>query len=168
MKTLDLSDSPWTLAYDRIVLALKNDPTLSATITPNGWRTYTDEPDNDTPAGEDTLPAIEILPFGLGASSEAPISQYAPLGIGINVATEGLDVRDLMNLWYAIHAAIFPGDGSRTLVSAIRGDFVAAANGAQLESIQLTMPAITPAGPALGKQIMMASGSLSLTIRVRK
>jgi hypothetical protein len=167
MKTLDLQASPWTLAYVRIVSALKNDPILGNVISPSGWRTYLED-DDDTPPGEDTLPTIEILPYGLGASSESPIAQYAPLGISINIATEGLDVRDLMDLWWAVHSALFTGGGDRTLFNLIRADFTAAANGAQLESIQLTMPAITPAGPGIGKQIMMASGTLSLTIRVKK
>ena len=136
--------------------------------TPDGWNTYLDGDTNDAPPGEDTLPAIEVLPYGMSAASESPVAQYSPLGIAIDLATEGTDVRDLLNLWWAVHSAIFVGGGDRTLVNLIRTDFATFSPGSQLESIQLGMPAITPSGPDLAKQIMIAAGNLSLTIRVKK
>jgi hypothetical protein len=166
MKLLDLPDHPRTIVYEKIVDALRVDPVLKSIIHPDGWRTFTDEDSNDTPPGEDTLPAIEVMPFGQGASSESPVSQFSPLGIAINIATEGLDVRDLLNLWGAVENALFPGDGSRVLGNAIRTAIVG--TGAQYETMNLGSPAITPSGPGIDKQMMLASGTLNVMMRVRK
>jgi hypothetical protein len=168
VKLLKLKDGPRSIVYMAIVDALKASPTLKATIHPDGWRTYTDEPNNDTPPGEDTLPAIEVLPFGSAASPESPIAQFSPLGIQINIATEGLDVRDLLNLWGAVEAALFPGDGSRAIGEKVRAQFAASGTGAQYETMNLGSPGITPDGSGLGKQMMLASGTLSVMMRVRK
>lgn len=168
MQQLDLPDGPWTQAYGRVVRALKEDTTLRAVIHPAGWRTYTDEDTGDAPPGSDTLPSLELLPHGMKGTAESPVAQYSPLGIAITIATAGTDVRDLLNLWWSVHSALFPGDGSRALVAAIRGDFAASAAGAQLESIQLGLPAITPDPKDLGNQVLSASGTLILIMRVRK
>jgi hypothetical protein len=166
MKILKLPDHPRSIIYTLIVQALKADPTLRRVVAPDAWRTYLDEPDNDTPPGEDTLPSVEVLPFGQGALPESPIAQSSPLGIAITIATEGLDVRDLLNLWGAIEHALFPGDGSRTLGAAIRAAI--AGTGAQYETLNLSSPAITASGPAIDKQIMVASGTLNVMMRVPK
>jgi hypothetical protein len=170
MQLQDLNASPWAIAYYRVVLALKADPTLSRTIAGDGWRTYTDEDSDDVGPGEDALPALETLPFAAGASPLTITSQNAPLGIAISIATEGTDVRDLLNLWGAVHKAIFPGDASSTLKAAIVADFQAAVPplGAQLASIQLSAPAITPSAAGLQKQFMSASGTITLNMTVSK
>lgn len=168
MSFLELSDSPWTQAYFRTVQTFRNDPFLGSVISPSGWRTFTGEECTAAPLSSDALPSFEVLPFGMRASSEAPVSQYSPFGIAITIATSGTDVRDLMNLWGVVHNSVFPGDGSRVLITRIREDFVASASGAQIESITLGLPAITPSPPDLANQILTASGNLILMIRVRK
>jgi hypothetical protein len=170
MQLQDLNASAWTLAYYRVVQALKLDPTLSKTIAPGGWRTYTDEDSNDVGPGADALPALETLPFAAGASPLTITSQVAPLGIAISIATEGNDVRDLLNLWGAVHKALFPGDGSDPLRTTIRADFQAAVPpiGAQIASVFLSSPAITPSAAGLQKQIMSASGTITLNMTVSK
>lgn len=168
MKLLKIPDHPRTIVYDLVVKALKSDPILRATIHPDGWRTYTDEPDNDTPPGEDTMPCLEVMPFGQAASPESFIAQASPLGIAINIATEGLDVRDLLNLWGAVENALFTGDGARPLGTAIRAALALSGTGAQFETLNLSSPAITPSGPEIAKQLMLGSGTLNVMMRVRK
>jgi hypothetical protein len=170
MQLEDLNDSAWTIAYYAVVQALKNDPVLSTAIAIGGWRTYTDGDSDDVGPGEDSLPAIETLPFAAGASPLTITSQTAPLGIAIQVACEGADVRDLLNLWGAVHKALFPGDASTMLRTAIVAAFQAAKPplGAQLASVQLSSPAITPSGTGLQKQFMSASGTITLNMTVSK
>jgi hypothetical protein len=168
MQQLDLPDGPWTQAYGRVVRALKEDTSLRAVIHPDGWRTYTDEDRGDTPPGSDTLPSLELLPHAMKGTTESPIAQYSPLGIGITIATAGTDVRDLLNLWWAVHQAIFPGNGPQSLFARIRADFATSAAGAQLESVQLGLPAISPDPKDLGNGILLASGSLVIIMRVPK
>jgi hypothetical protein len=166
MRLLKIPDHPRAIIYTLIVQALKSDPTLRRLIGPDAWRTYTDEPNNDTPPGEDTLPAIEVLPFGLAAGPESPIASFSPLGIQVNIATEGLDVRDLLNLWGAVEGALFKGDGSRVLGTAIRAAI--AGSGAQYETMNLSSPAISPTQHGLHKQVMLAGGTLNVMMRVPK
>lgn len=166
MRHLKLKDGVRSTVYATIVQALKSDPTLKGTIHPDGWRTYTDEDDNDTPPGEDTLPAIEIMPYGLAAQPASLITQESSLGIGVNIATEGLDVRDLLNLWEAVEGALFKG-GDATLLHSLKAALSALGKG-QVASINLTSPAITPVGAELGKQIMAASGTISVNLRIPK
>lgn len=161
-----LPDHPRSVVYAMVVAALKADPTLSATIHPDGWRTYLDEDDNSTPPGEDTMPSLEALPFGQGAGPESLVTQQSPLGIAINVATEGLDVRDLLNLWGAVEAALMPGDGSRALMQSIRSALVG--TGAQVSDVRLSSPAITPSIPSSSNQVMVASGTISVNMLIRK
>jgi hypothetical protein len=98
MKSLDLPDGIRATIYGIIVDAMKNDPTLKTTVAPDGWNTYTGEDNNDAPPGEDTLPAIELLPFSAGASPGSMITQESNFGIAINVSCDGSYVPDLLNL----------------------------------------------------------------------
>jgi hypothetical protein len=165
VRRLDLKDGIRATVYTIIVATLKADPTLSAIIHAGGWRTYTDEADNDTPPGEDTLPAIEVLPFGQAATPASLVTQESPLGIAINVASEGLDVRDLLNLWEAVEGAIFRGDGQAALLHQLKAALAALGRG-QVASVSLSTPAITPSGPDLGKQFLLAAGQLTVQLRV--
>jgi len=167
VKLLDLKDGIRSTVYYAIVTTLKKDPALAVVIHPNGWRTYTDEPDNDTPPGEDTLPAIETLCYGLGATPATLVTQGSPLGIGISIATEGLDQRDALNLWEAVENALFTGDGTAPLLHQLKTALAALGRG-QVSTIRLTSPAITTDQTALGKQIMAAAGTILVDLRVPK
>lgn len=164
MKQLDLQDDVYSVVYINVVRWLKSDATLKSTIHPDGWRTYTDEPDNSAPPGEDTLPAVEILPYGLGGQPGSLVTQEADFGIALNIATDGLDVRDLMNLWMAFHRALFKG-GDFTLQGNIRASISALGN-CHIASIGLTAPAISPTSQGIGKQMMLASGSINVKLRL--
>lgn len=172
MKVLHLKDGIRTTVYMLIVHALKSHPALKACIHPNGWRTYTGEPDIETPAGEDTLPAIEVLPFAMAAGPASIVTQESPMGIGISIACEGLDVRDLLNLWEAVEGALFKGDGQAKLLHKLKaavaelskpqGDYPTAG----VAAIGLTNPGITVTEAQLSKQIMVASGTITIMGRI--
>lgn len=167
MRQLDLQDGVRATLYQVIVDALKADITLQATIHPDGWRTYTDETDNSAPPGDDTLPAIEVLPFAVHAIPASVTTQDAPMGISINVSTAGLDVRDLLNLWEAVEGALFAGDGQAVLLRTMKTKLAALGRG-QVASLDLTSPAITPNQKALDSQQMTAAGALLLRLRIPK
>jgi hypothetical protein len=167
MALKDLPEGPRAIVYEAICQALRNDPTLKTIIPPGGWRTYTGEDDSDAPPGEDSLPAIEVLPYGTAASSESMLSQSSPLGIGINVATEGLDVRDLLNLWDAVEGAIFKGDGQGALLNLFKARLNG--TGARVLQVNLSQPGIAPVQSAMdARQAMAASGSILVNLIVRK
>lgn len=165
MKALKLQDGIRSTVYTIVVGALKAHPTLKATIHPNGWRTYTDEPDNDTPPGEDTLPWIEVMPFGLSAGPASLVMQESPMGIGINIACDSLDVRDLLNLWEAVEGALFKGDGQATLLHTLKSR-LAEIGPANIAAISLTNPAITPTESQINKQVLVAAGTINVQLRI--
>ena len=90
------------------------------------------------------------------------------MGISINVATEGLDVRDLLNLWEAVEAALFKGDGLASLLKQLKTALAALKRPGQIASVNLTQPAITAAQTALDKQMLVASGTILVQLRVPK
>jgi hypothetical protein len=169
MKLLDLPDGIRSTVYMVIVETLKNDRTLKAIVHPDGWRTYSDEDGNDAPPSSDTLPSIEILPYGAAARPASIVSQDAPMLMQLSVATAGLDVRDLLNLWEAVEAALWKGDGTSTLNQQLKTAVAdLGRSGAGVATVTLMSPAITPAESGLNLQNMMATGTLSVVLRVPK
>ncbi len=166
MKLLDIPDGIRSTVYSIIVAQLQTDPALAAIVT-NGWRTYLDESD-DMPIGEDSLPAIEILPFGSAATPATLVTQDSPMGIAVNIATEGLDVRDLMNLWELVEAALWKGWGPSALLGRLRAALFALPRPGQVAIVALSTPAITPSATAAGKQYMAAAGTINVQLRVPK
>lgn len=167
MKLLDLPDGIRATVYGIIVRTLRDDPLLGGIIHPGGWHTYLDLGTADAPPGEDSLPSIELLPFGMAAAPASLVTQEAPFGIGINVATEGTDVRDLLNLWEAVEGALWKGDGLRALLPKLKSALVDLGRG-QVATVNLTSPAVTVSQPGLDKQILVAAGQILVQLRVPK
>ena len=168
-----LDDSARTIVYNQIVAALKADTTLKAVIPPGQWTTYTEDvpQTRNSPLENNGLPAIRILPFGLPATQEANVLQNSWFVIGISITTAGLDVRDLLNLWGAIEAALFPGDGSKTLANNIRAALAAAGaargkNVGSIQTINLGVPAIAPSTDQ--SSFMTAEGNIIVPMTVPK
>lgn len=168
-----LTDSARTIVYNMVVAALKADTTLSAVIPPGQWTTYTEDAPRvrNSPLENNGYPAIRILPFGLPATQEANTLQNSWFAIGIAITTAGLDVRDLLNLWGAVEAALFPGDGSKTLANNIRAALAAAGAAAgknigSIQTINLGVPAVAPSTDQ--SQFMTAEGNIVVPMTVPK
>lgn len=153
--------------YGILVRTLRDDPVLKGVIHPGGWNTYLDGDEADAPTGEDSLPSIELLPFGLAASPASLVTQEAPFGIGISVATEGVDVRDLLNLWELVEGALWKGDGLRALLPRLKAALVDLGRG-QVATVNLTNPAVTASQPGLDRRILVASGQILVQLRIPK
>lgn len=167
MKHLDLADGIRSTVYTIIVGQLQADPTLLAVINPNGWQTYLEEND-DTPLGEDSLPSLETLPFGGPSTPATLVTQDSPMGISICIATEGLDPRDLMNLWEAVEAALWKGSGPSGLLSKLSVALNLLPRKGQVAQVSLSTPAITPSATAAGKQYLAAAGTIHVQLRIPK
>jgi hypothetical protein len=149
--------------YEALVHLFRTDPILKREIKPLSWHVYLgDRPDDAQPFGEGELPAVEILPFGQGATPESNTRQNSPLGIRITIATDGLDALSLIALWEAFEDVVFPGDGGRSIIATLQAAYPG------VISISLSSPAIDPNPQGLGKNVMAAVGTITVNMTTRK
>lgn len=166
MKLLPIPDGVRSIVYTTIVKALRADVVLKTVIPADHWRTYLDDTGDPSAPVESTLPMIDILPHALHAAPESIATQASPMGIAITVAVEGLDIRDLLNLWDAVEASIFKGNGLSTLKRDLNAAL--AGKGGQAIDVRLLQPAITPDETEKGKQVLLASGTVVVNMTVKK
>jgi hypothetical protein len=166
MKLLGIPDGIRSTVYMVVIDTLKQDPTLQAIIHPDGWRTYSNEDGDDAPPSTDTLPSIEILPFGAAAQPGSIVTQQSPLLLQVSVATAGLDVRDLLNLWEAVEAALFPGDGTSSLRAQMVAELQMLNRKGDASCIRLLAPAIKASEAGLNDRNMVATGTLQIDLRI--
>ncbi len=167
MKQLDIVDGIRSTIYTIIANQLVNDPALSSIVHPSGWRTYLED-DAADPPGEDTLPSLEMLPYGGQSQPATLVTQDSPMGLAINIATDGVDVRDLLNLWELAEAALWKGSGASALLSKIHVATQLLARKGYVANVTLSTPAITPSQTAAGKQYLVAGGTIHVQLRVPK
>src|ERR1051325_10790283 len=118
--SLDLPDSPRKLVFRTLVSLFQQDTTLKATISPGSWYVWSGKATDNAPLGTGLLPAVQITPIGLSATAETVAQQNSPFGIQLTVATAGLNVDDLLDLWSAFENVIFTGDGTKTTTAALQ------------------------------------------------
>lgn len=149
------------LVFRKLIGVLQADKVLKRAV--KSWHVFdgSDAAGDTEPFAEGELPAVRILPFGQGASPETPVSQSSPLGIRLELAVDGYNVDDILDLWGAFEAALFPGDGARTLLSTLRE----VATG--VNQVNLTQPAITVNAQGLPEGVMAAAGTISVLMTVK-
>jgi hypothetical protein len=105
---LAIPDCNESLIYTALCQRLKNDPILKRVV--GQWYFWDGILDN---ASINTLPYVALEP---NASNDAVQETYdktsAMLRLDVNVVVEGVDARDLYNLWSATQKVLFPGDGT--------------------------------------------------------
>jgi hypothetical protein len=163
MPKLPLADGVRTKVFRRVVALLQQDPILKRTIRPTSWYVWDGRPDQKSgtfATGE--LPALRITPVALDATPETNTRQHSPLLLRIEVATDGTHIDDALNLWEAVEAVVFPGDGSGRVLAALR------AATPNVLAIQLVQPAFTPNPAGLKDDMILATGSLRIELLVKK
>jgi hypothetical protein len=164
-KQLRIADHPYTIVFGEVVKALKADPVLRRVV--KTWLTYTDEADE--PADDTSnYPSIELLPFGEPALALTQVQQEAPMGITVILSTDGMDVRDNLNLWGVFSDALFKGDGQAALSKRIRDALVASNLGSHFISLRIAVPAITPIKDPRESKSISTKGLLIASMTVRK
>ncbi len=163
MNKLPLKDGLRTLVFRKIVGLLQADAVLKKTIRPTSWYVWDGRPDQKVQAfASGERPAIRITPIALDAVPETNTRQNSPLALRFEVATDGLNIDDAMNLWEAIEAVVFTGDGSRRVLSALR------AISPGVTSVRLLTPSFTPNPRGLADDVILSEGSLVIELLVKK
>jgi hypothetical protein len=163
MAKLPLPQSDRARVFRKVVALLQADPILKRTIRPASWYVWDGRPDQKAgvfAVGE--LPALRITPRALPAAPETVTRQSSPMGLAVELATDGTDIDDAMNLWAAVEAVFFPGDGSLKVLAALQ------AITPSVISVRLSSPAFTPHPAGLPDDMILTEGHLTVELLVKR
>lgn len=171
MAKLALNDGVRTQVFRKIVRLLQTDPILQRTIRPTSWYTWDGRSDMKQEAFfEGGLPAIRLTPAALPAQPSTNVRFQVQFLIRVELAVGGLNMDDIMNLWDAVHYALFPGSGSVKTLAAIQsvpGNTPPVPNmGTNVISFGLGTPAFTPIMAAVGSEMLVAEGDIWIDMMV--
>ncbi len=169
--SLNLPDSPRKIVFRTIVSLFQQDPDLQRTIRPSSWFIWDGSLTALMPyTSPGIMPSVMITPTALAASPETQSQQNSPMGIQLNVATSGLNVDDLLDLWSAFERVIFKGDGGALLQQQMQSLFMhnTGCDGSRFIQVRLGMPAVTLSEADAEERFMVATGMLHVDMLVRK
>lgn len=168
MAKLPLNDGLRTQVFRKIVQIFRTNPVLHRTIKPSSWFTWDGRVDmKDDPFVQGNLPAIRLTPVSQPARPLTNVRFEAQFLIRIEIGVSGLHMDDIMNLWDAIHASIFTGDGSKTALQALQAlPLSGTTPGQNVISLGLGAPAFTPIMGAVGSEMLVADGDIWVNMMV--
>jgi len=168
MAKLALNDCLQTQVFRKIVQIYRNNPILHRTIKPNSWFVWDGRVDmKDDPFIQGNLPAIRLTPSAQPARPLTNVRFEAQFLIRQEIAVAGLNIDDIMNLWYAVHASIFTGDGSQAALHALQTlPLAATVPGQNVIAVGLGTPAFTPVMSSIGSEMLVADGDIWVNMMV--
>lgn len=122
----------------------------------------------EDPFVQGQLPVIRLTPVSQPAEPLTNVRFRARFGIRIEVGVSGLNMDDAMNLWDAIHASIFTGDGSKAALAALQAIQASSPTGIGQNVITLGLgtPGFTPRWDATGSEMIIADGDMWVEMMV--
>ena len=168
MAKLALNDCLQTQVFRKIVEIYRSNPILRRTIKPRSWFVWDGRPeDKADPFEQGNLPAIRLTPAAQPARPLTNVRFEAQFLIRQEIGVSGLNIDDAMNLWFAIHASVFTGDGSRAALKALNTMSLSANPlGQNVISLGLGTPAFTPVMSAVGSEMIVADGDIWVNMMV--
>ena len=168
MAKLALNDCLQTQVFRKIVEIYRSNPILRRTIKPRSWFVWDGRPeDKADPFEQGNLPAIRLTPAAQPARPLTNVRFEAQFLIRQEIGVPGLNIDDAMNLWFAIHASIFTGDGSKAALQALQMlPLSATPPGQNVISLGLGTPAFTPVMSAVGSEMIAADGDIWINMMV--
>jgi hypothetical protein len=168
MAKLALNDCLQTQVFRKIVQIYKDNPILRRTIKPTSWFVWDGRPDmKDDPFIQGNLPAIRLTPTAQPARPLTNVRFESQFLIRQEIGIPGLNIDDAMNLWYAIHATIFTGDGSKAALQALGTlSLSVTPPGQNVISLGLGTPSFTPIATAVGSEMIVADGDIWINMMV--
>lgn len=165
---LALNDCLRTLVFRKIVQIMKDNPILKRTIRQTSWYTWDGRIDmKEDPFVQGGIPAIRMTPVSQPARPLTNVRFESQFLIKIEIGVPGLVIDDIMNLWDAMHNAIFTGDGSRALLTALQQLSASVTPAGQnVISVGLGTPAFTPVMSAVGSEMIIADGDIWVNLMV--
>jgi hypothetical protein len=145
---LALPEHARTSLFRAIVARLRANPDLRRVVV--SWKVFDGSEGDAAPFTLTQLPGVKVY---LGHAAAAPatnVRSLSPMTILVELAVAGTNQDDVTNLWGAIEAAVFPGDGTMFATLQDKGG---------LPNLTLDVPGVTPT--KIGDQDALTSvGSL--------
>ncbi len=157
---LSLPDHARTKIWNRLVTFIFADPTMARMFAPTSRYTWDGNSDSARAMATGNMPAIRLTPYSVGADPITPVRMKVPFGIRVS----SFIIDDLFNLWGAFELALFPGDGSNALLSAMQAQDV----WPETYDIKLDQPAISPKVDEANQEYLAAVGTINILILLHK
>lgn len=153
-------------AWDWFVTLLRSDAVLRSVLTSpeRVWAGLGERWDRDDRPSDAQVPCVRLRPSpgpsdwsNAGTGSPARPAHSCPINIEVETWVKGTDVRASMELWEAIHVAMYPTDSTaRTAVQT-------AMKAAHITNMRITRPAW---GSAVDGEFIRGTGSITLEMRL--
>jgi hypothetical protein len=165
---LALNDCLQTQVFRKVVEIYQANPILRRTIKPKSWFVWDGRVDmKEDPFVHGNLPAIRLTPAAQPVRPLTNVRFESMFLIRQEIGIPGLNMDDIMNLWYAIHVSVFTGDGSRAALQALQTlPQSATVAGQNVISLGLGSPMFTPHADAVGSEMLVADGDIWVNIMV--
>lgn len=113
--SLDLPRSPYTAIFREVVDILKTSSTLSVV---KSWKGFEGKPDDFVAPPVSMFPSIAFQVSSIGMAPWSQGAHEETMIIDLEIAVNGTDNDDLLNLWYAVIKALAPhGMGRKRIVA---------------------------------------------------
>lgn len=109
-KRLPLTDAPALILIKAIEAKLRSDPTLTRVV--KTWCTFNGEPNEVQEPSVKDLPYLRLETAGNQSYRDTEGTSETPVDFDVVLFVEGSLKDNIINLWYAVHRVIFPGDGT--------------------------------------------------------
>jgi hypothetical protein len=153
-----LPTSPRTTLFRAIDNLLRKDPVLSSVIRPGSFRSWSGTQYDSMDFQFSSAPGIRLTPTAGPTDFKYPETMSGDLFINVECLVVGQNVDDLLNLWGAIEAAIYPSDYQRKceIIQMLQTSYL-------LSVITFTMPAFDAAPEA---QFLRGMGQIRAPVRI--
>lgn len=167
-KSLPLDHGMRATVYRTLCDLFEADANLKRVIDPDCWYVFDDRETHDAGFGQVLMTAARLTPSGDPAQPLTNVQQSSPLALKVEVCTPGPHLEDVLNLWEAFEAALFPGDSGRAVLFALASAVQALKRPGQVTGVRLSQPAVTPDPSAYAEGLLYAVGTLTIEMTVRK
>ncbi len=118
---LELPKSAYTKLYRAVEKQLKADPALQKVV--KSWNVFQGKTQDFQTPSISQYPSVALLVSSSGMSPFSQASNEETMVIDLEMAVNGTDQDDLLNLWWAIQKALRPStEGRKALIAALKDD----------------------------------------------
>ena len=112
LAVLDLPQTPRDAVFRAMEQILRNNTVFQRIVKPTSFRTWHGSPEDAQEFTFEIAPAMRWTPMNTGEQFRTPDTMSGDLLINCEILLQGSNVRDMMNFWWMIAKAFYPGGTS--------------------------------------------------------